>query len=171
MMRLAAAVLLAALVGFPLAVLPSPLLAWLAVPGLILGAAGVAALSITFVTASASLALIEYALALTIVQRPVDVVAAAGFGAALFLLLELVHFAGRVHGATVGPSVIASQVRHWSAIVTIGVASAIVLTMGGAGLRLALPGVALPLVVIAGALGALATVAGVIALVTRREEA
>jgi hypothetical protein len=166
-MRFVAFALLLALVALPLAVLPSLPLAWLAVPGFIIGVVGVIALSVPLVTAGAALALIEYTLALTITKTPVDVVTAAGFGAAVFLLLQLVHFAGRVHGATIGSAVIASQIRHWLAIVGIASAVTIVLTIGAPAVRLALTGVPLPLVVVAGALGALVTIGGVIALARR----
>jgi hypothetical protein len=164
-MLMVALVLMAALVGLPFAVLPSPLLAWFAVPGFLAGAAGVVTRSVPLVTASASLALIEYAVALTIAAAPVDVVTATGFGAALFVLLELVHLAGRVHGAHIGRSVVAIHVRHWLVIVALGAAAAVALPAGAAALRLAVSGVPLALVVIASALGALLAAAGVLARV------
>lgn len=166
MMRLAAAILVAVLVALPLTVLASAPVTWLVVPALVVGGAGVVALSVPLVTAGASLALIAYALALVIVRAPFDPVAAIAFGATLVLLLALVHFAGRVHGAAIGPSVITSQIRHWLVIVAAGVVAAVVLTAAAAALGFTLRGAALPVVVVVAALGALVTVAGVIALVT-----
>ena len=88
-------------------------------------------------------------------------------GATLVLLLALVHFAGRARGAALGPSVIASQVRQWLAVVGLGTVAAAVLTAAAAPLGVALRSATLPVVVSAAALGAVLTVAGVIALLAR----
>ncbi len=167
MLRLATCGLVAVLAALPLAVEPSPFVTWLAVPALLLGLAAAVARSVPLATASAVVALIEYALALVIAREPVDVVTAVGLGVALFLLLQLVHFAGRVHGAAVSRAVLVSQLRAWLGIAVIGAVAAIVLMTTGAAFRLVLSGAALPAVVIAGALGALAASAGVILLVMR----
>ncbi|HSF05222.1 MAG TPA: hypothetical protein VLG10_05465 [Methylomirabilota bacterium] len=167
MMRLAAAVLVAALVIPSLTLRPSPPVTWLVVATLVVGGAGVVALSVPLVTAGASLALIAYALALLIVAPPFGPVAAIAFGATLVLLLVLVHFAGRVHGAAISLRVVASQIRQWLAIVAIGIVVAVGLQAGGAGLAVVLQGAALPVVVAVAALGAVITVAGVLALMTR----
>jgi hypothetical protein len=167
MLLLATCGIAAVLAALPLAVEPSPFVAWLAVPAVLLGLAAAVARSVPLATASAVVALIEYALALVIARGPVDVVTAAGFGIALFLLLQLVHFVSRAHGAAVSRSVLVSQLRAWLGIAVIGAVAAIVLTTTGAALRLVLSGAALPAVVIAGALGALAASAGVILLVMR----
>lgn len=169
MMRLAAAILMAVLIAFPLSVLSGPPVTWLAVPALVVGGAGVVALSVPLVTAGASLALIAYTVALVIARAAVDPVAAIAFGATLVLLLALVHFAGHLRGAAVAVSVIASQIGHWLVVVAVGVVVAVVLTAGGAALGGAFRGAALPVVVVAAALGALLTAAGVIALVTTHE--
>jgi hypothetical protein len=166
MMRLAAAVLVAVLVAFSLAVLPTRPVTWIAVPALVVGGVGVIVLSVPVVAAGASLALIAYALALVIARPPVDSIAASAFGATLVLLLALVHFAARVRGAAIGPAVIATQIRHWLAIVAVGVLAAIGLTAAAAALGGALHGASLPVVVVTAALGALVTVAGAFALVT-----
>jgi len=166
MLRVAAAILVVALVAFPLAVLPSIPVTWLAGPALVVGLAGVVVLSVPLVTAGASLALIAYALALVITRPPVDPIAAIMLGATLVLLLALVHFADRAQGAVIGPSVIASQIRHWLVIVAAGVVAAVALTAGGVALGAALRGAALPAVIVVAALGALMAVAGVLALMT-----
>lgn len=168
-MRLVAILIAAALGGLPLTVLPSPVLGWLAVPGFVAGTAGVIARSVPLVTVSASLAMIEYALALVVAGAPVDVVTATGFGAALFVLLELAHLAGRMHGAAVGRAVIVLHLRHWMVIVALGAVTSVVLAIGATALRLAVAGTSLPLAVIASAVGALLAVAGVLARVTVEE--
>jgi hypothetical protein len=168
MTRLAAAALLAVLVAFPVAVLPAAPVTWLAIVALAAGGAGVVALMVTLVTIGAALALIAYAVALVLARPAADPVAAAGFGATLVLLLALVHFAARVHGALVGPAVVAAQIRRWLLIVAAGVVAALALTAGGAVLGPVLLGATLPVVVVAATLGALMTVAGVVALVMGR---
>src|ERR687891_286692 len=124
MIRLAALIPVAALVAFPLGVLPAAPVTWLAMVVLVIGSAGV-------------------------------------------VLLALVHFAGRVDGAVIGPGVLAAQVRHWLAVVALGVVVAGVLTAGGAALGLVLRGASLPMVVAAAALGALLAGGHGIALVGR----
>ena len=169
MMRLAAAVLVAIVAGFPLAVMSGPPVSWLVGTSLGVGGAGGVLLSVPLVTVGGSLALIGYAVALLIARPPIDPLAAAGFGATLMVALALVHFAGRVDGAVLGPAVVATQVRHWLAVAATGVVAAIALTAGAAALRAALAGATLPVVVVAATLGALLTVAGVIALTTRED--
>jgi len=168
MMRLAAVVLLAVLAALPLAVRPSsPPVTWLATAALVVGGVGVIAWSVPLVTAAGSLVLIAYALALVLAGPAADPLAALALGSILVLLLALVHFAGRARGAALGPSVIASQVRQWLAVVGLGTVAAVVLTAAAAPLGVALRSATLPVVVIAAALGAVLTVAGVIALLAR----
>jgi hypothetical protein len=169
MMRLAAALLVAVLVTLPLTLWPALPVTWLALAALVVGGMGVVALSVPLVTAGASLALIAYALALVIVRPPFGPVAAIAFGATLVLLLALVHFAGRVHGAAISLRVIASQIRHWLVIVAIGVVVAVGLQAAAAALAMTLQGAALPVIVVVAALGALVAVAGVVALMTRED--
>lgn len=170
MIRLAAALLLAALVGVPLAVLPSPPVTWFAIAALVMGVAGVVTLSVPLVTAGASVALIGYAIALAIVRPAVDPVAAIALGVALVLLPSLVHLAHHVRGAVVGPGVLSSQLRQWLAIVAAGIVAAVVLTAVAPALGSALQSAAFPVVVGAAVLGALMVVAGLIALVTTRKD-
>jgi hypothetical protein len=168
MMRLAAMVLLAVLAALPLAVRPSaPPVAWLATAALVVGSVGVIAWSVPLVTAAGSLVLIAYALALVVAEPAADPLAAIALGSTLVLLLALVHFAGRARGAALGPSVVASQVRQWLTVVGLGAAAAGVLLAAAAPVGIALRSASLPVVVIAAALGAVLTVAGVIALVAR----
>lgn len=169
MMRLAAAVLVAVLVAFPLTLRPSPPITWLAGAAVIVGGAGVVALSVPLTTAGATLALVAYALALLIVRPPFGPGAAIAFGVTLVLLLTLVHFAGRVQGAAISLRVVATQIRNWLAIVAIGIVVAVGLQAAAASLAVLLRGAALPVVVVAAALGAVLVVAGVIALMARED--
>jgi hypothetical protein len=168
MMRLAALVLLAVLAALPLAVRPStPPVAWLATVALVVGGAGVIAWSVPLVTAAGSLVVIAYALALVVAGSAADSLIPIALGATLVLLLALVHLGSRVGGAFLGPSVIAAQARQWLAVVGSGVVVALVLTAAAAPLGAALRDATLPVVVIAAALGAVLTVAGVITLLAR----
>jgi hypothetical protein len=166
MMRLAAVTLVAVVTGIPLAILPAAPVTWLSVVALVIGGIGALALSVTLVTAGASLSLIAYAVALALARPAADPIASVVLGGTLVLLLALVHFAGRIDGAVVGPGVVAGQIRHWLVIVALGVAAAAVLMTAGAMLGPALAGATLPVVVVAAALGAVLTVAGAISLVT-----
>jgi len=168
MMRLAAMVLLAILAALPLAVQPSAApVTWLATAALVVGGVGVIAWSVPLATAAGSLALIAYALALVLAGPAADPLAAIALGSTLALLLALVHFAARARGAALGPSVIASQVRQWLAVVALGAAVAGVLMAAALPVGIALRSATLPVVLIAAALGAVLTVGGVIALVAR----
>jgi hypothetical protein len=166
MMRFGAAALLAILTALPLAVLPAPPVTWVVGISLVVGGAGVIVPAVPLVSAGASLALVAYALALVIARPAMDPIGASGLGTALVLLLALVHFSGRVRGASIGPSVIASQLRRWLAVAAVGASTALVLTGGGVALRGFLAGRPLPVVVVAAALGAVIAAGGVIVLVT-----
>lgn len=169
MMSLVALVLMAVLVAIPLAVLPAAPVTWLAIVAFGIGGVGVIVRSRPIVTAGAALALIAYAVALVTARVVAHPVPAVAFGSTLVLLLALVHLSARVHGAALGPAVIAVQIRHWLGVVALGVVAAIGLTAAATLLGAALRGASLPLVVVAAALGALMATAGVIALVTARE--
>lgn len=169
MMRLAALVLLAVLAALPLSVRPSvPPVAWLATVAVVVGGVGVIGWSVPLVTAAGSVVLIAYALALVVAGPVAEPLAAIALGSTLVLLLALVHFGGRVRGAVLGPSVVAAQARQWLAVVGWGAVAALVLTQVATPLGAALRSASsLPMAVIAAAIGAVLTVAGVIALVAR----
>ena len=169
MTRVAAAILVAVLGAFPLSVLFAPPITWLAVAALVVGGTGVVLLSIPLVTAGASVALIEYSVALVMAEAAVDLVAALTIAATLVVLLALVHLASHLQDAAVAGSIIVAQLGQWLVIAAIGVATAVVLSAGAGTVGGALRGAAAPIVVLAAALGALLTVAGVIALLTNRE--
>jgi hypothetical protein len=164
MIRLAAAVLLLGVVGLPLSVWPAPPVTWLAAVALAAGGLGVLAWSPSLVTAAGSLVLIAYTAALVIAEAPSRAVPSIALGAALVLLLTVVHFGGRVQGAMLGPSVVAAQVRRWLTVIALGIAAAAALVTAAPFVAALLAGAPLPVVISAAALGAVLTVAGIIAL-------
>lgn len=165
MLRLGAALLLIVLVAIPLAVLPAAPVTWLIAGALGVGGAGVAGLSVGLVVTGGTLALIAYALALVLARPGVDVLAALLVGAALTLLPVLVHFAERTRGAHLGAGVVTGQLRQWLGGVMAGGVAALVLGAGAVALGTGLAGATLPVIVIAGVVGAALAVAGVVALV------
>lgn len=169
MMRGAALLLVVVVVAFPLTVLFGPPVTWLAGLALGVGGAGAVALSAPVVTAGGAVALVAYALALLIARPVADPLTALVFGATLVLLLVVVHFAGHVQGAALGPGVLAVQIRHWLAVAAAGLLTGLALTGATTVLAPVLRGSSLPLTVAAGALGALLAVAGLIALIAARE--
>ncbi len=170
MMWHVAAVFVLILVGLPLVVLPSWIVAVLAFVAAGLCAGGIAALSVPVLTAGASLAVIEYALALSISDGPPDFVTAMVLAVALFLLLELVSFMGRLHGAAVAAPVMRSMIRYWLAIAGAGAGVVIVLTAAAAAVRLAVPVPSYPAAAAAGALGAFVAAVGVLKLATKSRD-
>jgi hypothetical protein len=168
MLRLAATLVLVVLVALPLAAWPAAPVTWLAGAALVVGGAGVVALAVPLATAGAVLALLAYTVALVTARPAAEPATAMVFGAALVLLLALVHLGGRVRGAVIEPAVIARQARDWLLVVALGLVAATAGVVGGAALGPTLVRVALPLVVIAAALGAVLTMVGVSALVVTR---
>jgi hypothetical protein len=165
MSRLVAAPLVMLLVGLPLTVLPAAYLAALAaLAGLVCGA-GIVAFSVPVLTAGATLAIVEYALALSISKAPFGLPTAIGFGAALFLLIEVGDLAGRLRGAAVDGAVLRAVVRYWLAIVGIGavLVAALAAVAAAAGRAAVLP--ESPLTGALVALGALLAAVGVSRLV------
>jgi hypothetical protein len=165
MMRFAPVTLMVVLVAFPLTVLPTAPVTWLAGGALLAGVAGAAVLSVALVTAGAALALVAYALALVIVQPAADPASAVTFGALLVVVLTLAQLAVRVDGAAVGASVIAGEIRRCLGVVGAGVVAAGVLAAAAAALAGALERMTLPVVVVVAAVGAVMAVGGIIALV------
>jgi hypothetical protein len=118
------------------------------------------------VSAGGAIALIAHALALVAGRAPADPLGAVALGAALVVLLAVVHFAGRVRGAALGPGVLAAQVRHWLSVAGAGALAGLGLTLGAVLLAPTRLGATLPVVAVAGVLGVLLAVAGVVSLVT-----
>jgi len=170
MMRVVAVALLLVVTAVPLAVYPAAPVTWLALAALLAGGAGVALLSPPIVTAGGALALIAYAVALLIARPALDPPGAITLGVALTLLVSSVHFAGRVHGAALGPSVVVTQVREWLRAAATGVLAAAILALAGAAAASGLRGASLPVVIAGAALGAGLAMAGVIVLLAARRE-
>jgi hypothetical protein len=170
MMRLAAGALVLVAAAFPLGIYPAAPVTWLALGVLLCGGAAVALRSAPMVTVGGALALIAHAVALLIVRPAFDPVSAIALGATLTLLVLVVHFAGRVHGAAVGASVVTRQVREWLLLLAVGGLAAALLTLTSTALATVFRAASLPMVVLAAALGAGLAMAGVIALLAARRQ-
>jgi hypothetical protein len=169
MTRLAATALLLVTVAFPLAVYPAAPVTWLVLGGLLAGGAGVALLAPPVVTVGGTLVLIAYAVGLLITRPATDPAGAIALGVTLTLLLSVVHFAARVHGAAFGAAVVIAHLRQWVLAAGLGViAAAALVAVGGVGAG-AFRGATLPVVIAAAAIGAALTVAGVVMLVAPRK--
>ncbi len=112
-MRHLAALLGLVLVGLPLVLTPSWIVAAPGALAALLIAAGTLAFSISLLTVGIVASLLEYTLALWIGMRPLDPWSAVAIGAALALLLQVVDFVRRFRGAAVDGGVITSQLHSW----------------------------------------------------------
>jgi hypothetical protein len=166
MMPTVAAVLALLLAGIPVAARPSWPLAALGAVSAGLSTGAIAARSVPIVTAGATLAAIEYAAALSMADRPLDMPTVIAFAVALFLLLELVDFMGRARGAAVDARAIVSVIRYWVAIIAIGVGFMVALIGAASAVRLAVPAPSYPIAALVGAVGAFVAAVGVMKLVT-----
>jgi hypothetical protein len=151
--RWLAALQVLVLVGLPVLVLPGRLIGGLGVVAAALCVGGVLGRSVPFVTAGAVLALVQYALALWLSAAPVSLLMSAAIGIALFLLLDIVDFLGRIHGVAVDPAVTRGQIRYWIGIGGVGVAAIVAVVLGATAVPLALPAVGAPALAMAGAVG------------------
>lgn len=114
-MRLAAAALALALSGVPLAIRPSPAVAFGAAAAALLTLAGTAVRAKPLTTAGVSVAWIVYVVALFGSPASVHVASAVAVGLLSFVLLETVDFADRFHALPLPRAVVASQVAWWAA--------------------------------------------------------
>jgi hypothetical protein len=157
-MTLKRAALLVAIapVTLPLLVLPS----WLIAAGMLVSAGlfviGVWGTWVPLVTVGAAVTLINYTAALRLAARPPDVLTATAVGITLVLVLEIIDFGRRTHGAGVDPAVIRGQVRYWTRLVLVGGVACVGLTADAIAFTLALPLVVAPAVAAAGVLVAFA---------------
>lgn len=153
------------LVGLPLVVAPSWVLAVVAAASAALAGGGIAARSVPVVTAGATLATVEYAVALWLSAGPPDILTAMVFGTALLLLVQTVEFMGRTRGAVLGVGVTAAVVRHWLAIAAAGI-GVIATIAAGAAVAMAIPLPSHPASAVVGALGAFVAAVATLKLVT-----
>jgi len=84
------------------------------------------------ISVGGSLALIDYALALSLARGGLDIVGAAAFGLALSFLLDLTDFARRFRGAEISAAVTRSQIAFWLGRVAITIAVVALLCSGAA---------------------------------------
>lgn len=112
--------------GYPLLVAPARGVLVIGLAALALCALGLVVRSGALVTAGGMLALGQYALALWLAAGPPRLAGAVLFGVGLVLLVETADFSRRVRGATLGPGLVASQVRYWVGFAAIAGAAALV---------------------------------------------
>ncbi|HKD00504.1 MAG TPA: hypothetical protein VKG20_20845 [Methylomirabilota bacterium] len=109
-MRRAAAVLSVVLVGAPILIASSTAVVGLGALALLLCWLGILVATPVLVSGMV-LALGEYALALWLSGAPPRLAGAALLGVVLLVLLETADLGRRAHGATLGPGVLAAQMR------------------------------------------------------------
>lgn len=130
MMRYAAVMPIAVLVGVPLWTFPSlPVLFIAAVAACFCGA-GALRLNLPSITAGASLALIDYTLAASVAGGGLDIVGATAFGFALLFLLDLTEFPRRFRGAEIAAAVHRTQIAFWLGRAAVAAAAIALLTLG-----------------------------------------
>ena len=112
-MRRAAAILSVILVGAPIAIAPSTAVAGLGAAALVLCGLGIL-IAPPALVGGIVLALGEYTLALALAGGPPRLAGAALLGVVLLLLLETADFGRRAHRATIGPGLVAAQMRAWA---------------------------------------------------------
>lgn len=167
----AAALLVLALAGLPLIVLPAPLLVPMALLSALVCAGGMAALSMPVLTAGATLAAVEYAVALWIGGRPLDVLPATVFGVLLFLLLALADFMARARGVVVTAPARTTIMRHWLALVGAAVIVVVVLVVAAAALAPLVRSLPYPAATGLGAASAVLVAIGVLKLLATTRDA
>ena len=169
MTRVVAAALAVTACAVPLAVYPAAPVTGLVLLALGAQGLGIAVLAVPVVMAGGALALVAYAVALLIVQPPVNPPGAIALGASLTTLALIVQFAARTRGAALGPTVLATQAREWLRVAAAGVIGAAMLVVAATILAGVFRALALPWVIGAAALGALIAMAGGVALTARRD--
>jgi len=144
----------------PVLVLPTPAIALLGGAALLLCGAGVLGRAQPLVTASGALAVIQYALALSLAEPGPDLVGAAVLGVALLLVLDMADFWRRFHGATVAASAWRRQAGHWILGSVLGALAALLLAAAPSVVRFEGPPALHPLLAAASALGVAAGLMG-----------
>jgi hypothetical protein len=167
MIRALAGLLVIVLVGIPLLETPSTLVGGLGLAAAVLCAGGIFRLSISLLTAGATLSLIEYALALWMPAGSPDFVGAIGIGVTLALLVQIVGFAARFRGVNVDARALWAQARSWAGTGAAAAAAAFLLAVGAGSVALRFPLPAYPAVA---GLGALAVFLGAVRALMRPPE-
>src|SRR5262249_26893194 len=137
--RRAAAVLSVILVGAPIAIAQSTAVAGLGAAALVLCGFGIL-IAPPALVGGIVLALGEYTLALALAGGPPRLVGAALLGVVLLLLLETADFGRRAHRATIGPGLVAAQMRAGAAAAALPGIGGPAAVLGGVGARAACAG-------------------------------
>ena len=151
------------LVAAPLGVAPALPIAVTALAGLAVAAPGITGFWRWPATAAAGIFLADYAAALWVSAAPVRVVNGAAFGLTLCFLLDAVDLACRLRGATSDGSVIRTRLLQWGIFAT-GTLLVVVLAVSLAtALAAVLHPTTAPLLAAAASLGALSSLAWLVA--------
>ncbi len=118
-------------------------------------------------TAGACLFVADYALAIWVSGRPVNVLGAAAVGVIVLVLLEAVDLACRTSGATIGAAVIRAQAARWAILAAVTLASAVLAATLAVPLAAALPATSAPLLAAGGALGVVGLLAAIVVKAAR----
>jgi hypothetical protein len=110
----APALVLAMVVGYPLLIAPTKAVLVMGLLAAGLCAFAIVVRSTAVVVGCGVLALGQYTLALWLSAGPPRLAGAVLFGVGLVLLVETADFSRRVRHATLGPGLVASQVRYWA---------------------------------------------------------
>jgi hypothetical protein len=154
MNRLLAALVALVLFSLPLYAAPIPPIAALGGAGLVLCAAGLAALRRGLVTAAACAFLAEYAAALWITGAPVSIGAALAFGLALLFLLQIADLARRMRSASIGAGVARSLIARGAGVSLAALATAMLVSSLAGAAAASIHFAAAPFAAAAAALGA-----------------
>ena len=164
MIRALSLIPIGVLVGIPVAMLPAPSLAAIGGTAGLLCAVGALGRLRPLVTVGASVALIQYTVALWVTGRPSSPAGAILLGVALAFALDVSEFLHRFRRAAVTSAALSRQIRHWILGISLGAATAAALAFASTLIRLGAPPAFYPLLAAAGALG---TAAGILGAVSR----
>jgi hypothetical protein len=157
MTRYTAAIPIAVLVGLPLWTAPSVPVILVSAIAAVFCIAGGLRLWLPLITIGGSLAVIDYALALSLSAGGVDIVGAAAFGLALVFLLDLTAFARSFRGAEIAAAVKRGRTAFWLGRAAITAPAVALLTLSAATFAYVIPVVGRPII---SALGAAIAFAG-----------
>lgn len=159
MIRLASVALAIVLFLGPLLMVRARAVAVIGLVGLLLATAGIIAPWRWPVTGAACVFLVEYAVALWMVEASGSIVGAAAFGLAILLLLQSGDLALRARHAIVDAAVLRGQLGRWIALGGGGLAAVMLAVMAAGAIAPLLPPAASPFLAAAGALGIVLTIA------------
>ena len=127
MIRTLAAVLVLALVGYPLALQPAKWVAIVAGFAFTLCAIGLVARLAPAFTIGIAVALVEYALALSLADDRARLGVAVVLGVVAALAIEVADFDRRFRHAAIARGVLSAQLRYWLGFALSGATAAVVL--------------------------------------------